>query len=389
MKTMSVKTRAERLAARIRENRARGGRTGGFTLVELIVVIAILAILAGVGTVGYSGYVKKAHQAADEQLLGYINSSFAAACLENSVDAVNISDATLAYATQANGDTAIIGIRSVAAPAGNDIKAAFDKYFSGNSGELKYYEQGDIVFYNGVFTGDPDAVMDKAVSNYKESNFNGYEAELLTAVENVTGAFTEFLGNESDPLSNRLNVLSRLNVDTEAFVKKYGLTDASTNQAIANALVLEAASQSKNIDPYEFYNDMMSGGNISSIMDDPVAKLPLMYGMVTAYAKSNYATQEFKNYYAGADLSAGLNNDEDEEGNVTDSDSLMTLFEKFMSDGGLADYAQTEALTDMNGYLGAMTAISQNSDSVDINQENAFTNAEIQALVSAILGNGN
>lgn len=363
----------------------------GFTLVELIVVIAIIGILAGIGTVGYSGYIKKANQAADEQLLGYINTSFAAACLENSVDAANVSDATLAYATQANGDTAITSIRSVAAPAGNDIKAAFDKYFNGNSGVLKYYEQGDIIFYNGVFTGDPTVAMDKAISNYKDSNLNGHEAELLTSVENITGAFTEFLGNESDPIETRLNVLAnpRYHFDTAAFIKKYGLTDASSNQAIANALVLEAASQSKNIDPYEFYNDMMGGGDIDSIMDDPIAKLPLMYGMVTAYAKSSHASPEFMNYYNNAQLSAGLNNDEDDEGNITNNDSLMTLFGRFMKDGGLAEYAQTDALTDMNGYLGAMTAISQNANSVDINSANAFTNSEIQALVSAILGSGN
>lgn len=357
----------------------------GFTLVELIVVIAILGILAGIGTVGYSGYVKKANQAADNQLLGYINTSFAAACLENSVDATSVSDATLAYATQANGDTAITSIRSVAAPAGNDIKAAFDKYFNGNSGVLKYYEQGDIIFYNGVFTGDPTVAMDKAISNYKDSNLNGHEAELLTSVENITGAFTEFLGNESDPIETRLDVLAnpRYHFDTAAFIKKYGLTDASSNQAIANALVLEAASKAKNIDPYEFYNDMMSGGDIDSILDDPVGKLPLMYGMVTAYAKSSHATPEFINYYNNAQLSAGLNNDEDND------DSLMTLFGKFMNDSGLREYAQTDALTDMNGYLGAMTAISQNANSVDINSANAFTNSEIQALVSAILGSGN
>ena len=39
-------------------------KTGGFTLVELIVVIAILAILAGVAIPAYSGYIKKAQNVA-------------------------------------------------------------------------------------------------------------------------------------------------------------------------------------------------------------------------------------------------------------------------------------------------------------------------------------
>ena len=72
-------------------------RKSGFTLVELIVVIAILGILAGIAIPVYSGYIKKANQAADDMLLDAVNAAFAAACLENGVDAVDVKAAALDY----------------------------------------------------------------------------------------------------------------------------------------------------------------------------------------------------------------------------------------------------------------------------------------------------
>ena len=55
-------------------------KTGGFTLVELIIVIAILAILSSVAVAGYSSYIKKANNSAVETWLSNIS---AAATLAN------------------------------------------------------------------------------------------------------------------------------------------------------------------------------------------------------------------------------------------------------------------------------------------------------------------
>ena len=47
-------------------------KTGGFTLVELIIVIAILAILSSVAVAGYSAYIGKANKTATEAWLNEI-----------------------------------------------------------------------------------------------------------------------------------------------------------------------------------------------------------------------------------------------------------------------------------------------------------------------------
>ena len=58
-------------------------KTGGFTLVELIVVIAILGILAAVAVPAYSGYIDKAKDAADLQVLSSINTAAQGLCAGN------------------------------------------------------------------------------------------------------------------------------------------------------------------------------------------------------------------------------------------------------------------------------------------------------------------
>ena len=55
-------------------------KTGGFTLVELIIVIAILAILSSVAVAGYSSYIKKANNSA---VLAELNNISTAATLAN------------------------------------------------------------------------------------------------------------------------------------------------------------------------------------------------------------------------------------------------------------------------------------------------------------------
>lgn len=66
-------------------------KTGGFTLVELIVVIAILAILAGIAIPAYSGYISKAEEAADTTTLSAIKTAAQAAmATDGAVTAIKV-----------------------------------------------------------------------------------------------------------------------------------------------------------------------------------------------------------------------------------------------------------------------------------------------------------
>lgn len=69
-------------------------KTGGFTLVELIIVIAILAILSSVAVAGYSSYIKKANTSAVNSELNNISS---AAVLANA-QAGDITSIKVTYA---------------------------------------------------------------------------------------------------------------------------------------------------------------------------------------------------------------------------------------------------------------------------------------------------
>lgn len=347
-------------------------KTEGFTLVELIVVIAILGIIAGVGTVGYSGYIKKANMAADNQLLGVINHAFAAACMENGVDAKSLADGSVDVTLTAGKVTAI-----------SKYSEDFAKYYAGNQDSV-FKVIARLVFENGVFVGmDPSgktltASQQAALNKFKESNMSGDGKEVAIAhsANSVSNLFAEYYLSGSDPLGAMEGLLAG---DFESFKTTYKLDEDSTSTEIANAAVLYVASKASNMKADEILETIeANGSNAFMAVADKYGALPtaaMMYGVVTGYANSDYASDTFKTAY---------------EDKPTELDDVTSLFNQMLTETQSNDYLTSETkgvVADMDGYLGALQLVGNYKDSFDISDENAFDNEEVLALLSTILTN--
>ena len=110
-------------------------KTGGFTLVELIVVIAILAILAGVAVPAYSGYISKANEAADMTWLDSAKTAIAFAVAEKDA-AGTVTGATITF----NNTTGVFDVDADYTDASGAAKDADDldiKEFVGDTYKTK------------------------------------------------------------------------------------------------------------------------------------------------------------------------------------------------------------------------------------------------------------
>ena len=107
-------------------------KTGGFTLVELIIVIAILAILSSVAVAGYSSYITKANNSAVESWLNNIST---AATLANAQTG-SIVTITVAEGTGANAGKLVVTIEGTAGLDAKNFETDFEKSITGITGSI-------------------------------------------------------------------------------------------------------------------------------------------------------------------------------------------------------------------------------------------------------------
>ena len=375
----------------------------GFTLVELIVVIAILAILAGVAIPVYSGYIKKAETAGDQQLLDTLNTAFAAACIENGTD-MNLVDS--AYATL-NEDGTVNAVYRTA--VGDVYNVAFDKYFAGNETSA-FKVVTTLVFKNHMFVAGSGAYagLQGIFSNSDITAFNGSifaniglgslmgQVDMATQValaadpnstlgqmiwddanmESLAGYLDCEL--ESDEFGYAMDALIVKKVDMMIAAGADGSTEEAyealrgqaTKEILANNAVLVAATNS-NFDTTDFMAQLAAGNGKNTIKasmneagnnQEALAQTALAYAMYTSYITKEGGTP---------------------------TNNYMDVLDVLESDGFKSYMNTTQATTDMEGYLAAMSMMntaSGNKDAVSSLLVNGFNDPELIAQLTQEVG---
>ena len=396
----------------------------GFTLVELIVVIAILAILAGVAVPVYSGYVAKAEKAGDMQLLGAVNTAFAAACLSEGISSDTVMSASIQIAKEdeaavvslsANDDltppakpgsvtgiatvtykTTLDGVEIFATLSGNavaKIDEAFKMFFAGNENAVfktmksLYFnplthtfeampENGEVTIFFGdeTFTINAGLAQKLMDSSYADMG----SGLLLERVDFLSGLAGAALNDPTHALYNMIFSADNAYLDSLADALKLEggaeeldkmtseMSDEKYGEFLANSLVLMAAKETEGktvSDVIKILKDPSTVLDMTSV--DNIANGAMAYGAYLSYAKNN-----------GLDYT-----------NVADVKGLKDA----VNSGDFQKYLETDqAKKDVEAYVGALQMITDGANSspngaVDI-LTNGFSDAQLAGLLAQIMG---
>ena len=342
-------------------------RTEGFTLVELVVVIAILGILAGVGTVGYSGYVKKANQAADRQLVGYINQAYSIACVQNGVNAVDTKAGVMNIG--ANGKiTAELNVTAPATPA--ELTGKIETSFGINYPEYKdveFKEATKLLFNKGVFSPDFDGIP--GIAQLKEylaaSSYSNVELTTLT------GDVSALVGEMADFFTDPENRAMMVGGGFDTYLTNMGKNPSTMSAPeLANAAVLYLSENAANMnsDSIAAATENFGLALFDAYLLDEGDRTPLTKELVDSWHV--YTGSTLANYamlYAAAEAIALENGGENGAlyTNLKNADkgdqakvlaATMAVFNA-VDDESLENYINDQLSSDMEAYFNALQVV--------------------------------
>ena len=423
----------------------------GFTLVELIVVIAILGILAGISIPVYSGYISKAAEAADMQLLGAMNTAFAASCAEMGQPPQSVN----AYASL-SGDDGAKKLSAVTVPGLSDFNDTFFRYFAGNEDStfkkiavLQYVPaEGVFVGYTANETimysfGDTQlAISATDLAAYLGSTYDEMGASVLTgavdtlvdsALKNASALFSEDNSPGFNAFFNALE-LEEPNYDEIEDEEEKAAAKEAWEKTKGTALVLYVASKVDDYNTDTIYSTLLETGTLSNAQNS-VFEASSMYALMTGYVNSDYAEKitsqvtetvnmmngvvydgveyhNIKQYYE-AKYGTFNKNDISTEDKVNYTITTTTTYdpaayyeqqtekmyspvnviqmyqEYYNNDSNFQKYMQEQGKSDLEAFAGALSMINDNTANIDLQNvlSNGLTQGGIADMLSQITGN--
>lgn len=405
----------------------------GFTLVELVVVIAILAILAGVAVPVYQEYIKKAEEATDTQILEAANKAFAAACLENEVDAM---DATAASVSVIDGQvyglsSCTFEIEEESVDYVDEVAPYFLTYYEGNedmtfktaginslvwNADTDCFEMNEgfvsarVVLSNGKTVTVSAEDMEKIQnSTYADMGYSGVK-EVIDNVgksgetlAKICGAGTISLFGEYKGLLPKL---------TNA-MKAYGLIDENkANEMLGNLLLSNTGNESYKVSTQEAANGLSmitakylaSGGDVNELINVDLGNNST--GVIKPMATGTGGTKTVSAIAVQYALAASFANSDASNGVIIDGQSVADYLAS--ADDPVAAIAKVKNLdayknnyvgseqysSDVNGFVGTMSILGDNigtisnpgNISIDGYLANGLASDDAKDVLTSVLG---